>query len=188
MNGRWVEVHEEPRPGRRLLLSPGILVAGAFLFLIAIIVIGVIITREGDAETLDSVTIRQLREDPEAYDGRTVELVGVVEDRYTIPVLDQYGLYEFNDGTSSMFVLSDKGVPPGGDQQVRLTADFNGAAELDDQIKRLVEDQFGAAAGFIVDQLLPGIPLNVVYLTHERYELIESPNQSLPDTTSWPSR
>jgi hypothetical protein len=173
MSGRWVDVRDEPGTGRPFWKSPGILVAGAFLLLVFFIIAGIIITRDGGAETLDDVTIRQLRGDPDGYDGRTVELIGVVGDRYTIPVLDQYGLYEFNDGSGSMFVLSDKGVPPGGDQPVRLTAVFNGATELDDQIRRLIEDQLGAAAGFVADQFLPSVPLNVLYLTHQRYELIE---------------
>jgi hypothetical protein len=69
-----------------------------------------------------------------------------------------------------MFVLSDKGAPPDDGEPVRVTAIFNGAVELDDQIRSLVEDQLGAAAGFIADQLLPGIPLNVAFLTHQRFE------------------
>jgi hypothetical protein len=173
MSGRWVEVRDEPGTAMPFWRSPGFVVAGAFLFLVLLIVAGILITRDGGAETLDSVSIQELRGDPDAFDGRTVELIGVVEERYTIPVLDQYGLYEFNDGSGSMYVLSDSGVPPGDDQPVRLTAVFNGAAHLDDHIRRLVEDQFGSAAGFVVDQVLPGLPLNVVYLTHERYEPID---------------
>lgn len=170
--GRWVEVRDE-RQGLRppSWLSPGIVVAAAFLLLIVVIIIGIVITRSGGERVRDDLTIAQLRADPEGYDGVTIELTGVVTRRYTIPFLDQYGLYEFDDGTGSLFVLSDKGVPPDDGEQVRLTAVFNGAVELDDQIRNLVEDQFGSAAGFVVDRVLPGIPLNVAYLTHQRFDL-----------------
>lgn len=173
MSGRWIDVSE--RRGRRLppWLSPGLIVAVAFGLLILIVVVGVLISqRDGEVIHTD-LTIAQLRGDPEGYDGVQVELVGTVSNRYTLPLLDQYGLYEIDDGTGSMFVLSDKGAPPDDDEQVRVTAVFNGAVRLDDQIRRLVEDQFGAAAGFIAEQVLPGIPLNVLYLTHERFEPVE---------------
>lgn len=169
--GRWVEVSEERGLGRPNWLSPGFLVAAAFLALIVLIIIGIVVSRSGSERVRTDLTIAELRSDPDGYDGLTVELTGVVTRRYTIPLLDQYGLYEFDDGTASMFVLSDKGVPPEDNQQVRLTAVFNGAVELDDQIRNLVEDRFGSVAGFAVDRLLPGIPLNVAYLTHQRYDL-----------------
>jgi hypothetical protein len=172
MSGRWVEVDEAggfKRPG---WLSPGLIVGLSFALLICVVIVGVLISRRGGEQVHDDLTIAQLRGDPEAYDGVQVDLVGTISNRYTIPVLDQYGIYELDDGTGSMYVLSDKGAPPDDGNPVRVTAVFNGAVELDDQIRRLVEDQLGAAAGFIADQLLPGIPLNVVYLTHERFETV----------------
>ncbi len=154
-------------------LTPGLLVAGIFLVLIIFVAVAVLITRDGDGKTLDNVTIAELRADPSGYDGNTVELVGTVSRRYTIPVLDQYGLYEFDDGTGTLFVLSDKGVPPDDGQPVRLTAIYNGAARLDEQIKALIEDQLGSAVGLIAEQFLPSIPLNVAFLTHQRFEPLE---------------
>ena len=169
MSERWQEVSTNGfnRPG---WLTPGLIVALSFVLLACVVTIGVLISRRGGVPVHGDLTIAQLRGDPEGYDGVQVELVGMISNRYTIPILDQYGIYELDDGTGSMFVLSDKGAPPDDGVPVRVTAVFNGAVELDDQIRQLVEDQLGAAAGFIADQLLPGIPLNVVYLTHERFE------------------
>ncbi|MEZ4522397.1 MAG: hypothetical protein R3A46_12250 [Thermomicrobiales bacterium] len=73
-----------------------------------------------------------------------------------------------------MFVLTDKGAPPDNQGEVRITAVFNGAVELDDQIRALVEDQLGSAAGLVADQLLPGIPLNVAFLTHKSWETVDA--------------
>lgn len=169
MSGRWVEEGSGgfSRPG---WLRPGLFVGIAFGLLIIIVIVGVLISRRGGDQIHNDLTIAQLRGDPERYDGAEVELVGTISNRYTIPILDQYGLYELDDGTGSMFVLSDKGAPPDNGEPVRVTAIFNGAVELDDQIRNLIEDQLGAAAGFVADQLLPGIPLNVVFLTHQRFE------------------
>ena len=170
MSGRWVEVSGTEKPRRLGWVSPGLIVGLAFGLLIIVVVVGVLISRSGGEKVHDDITIAQLRGDPEGYDGVQVDLVGTISNRFTIPVLDQYGIYEIDDGTGSMFVLSDKGAPPDDEGPVKVTAVFNGAVELDDQIRNLIEDQLGSAAGFVADQLLPGIPLNVVYLTHQRFE------------------
>ena len=170
MSGRWVEETSNLGPKRPSWLSPGLIVGLAFGLLIIVVVAGILISRSGGEQVHDDITIAQLRGDPEGYDGVQVDLIGTISNRYTIPLLDQYGIYELDDGTGSMFVLSDKGAPPDDEGPVKVTAIFNGAVELDDQIRNLIEDQLGSAAGFVADQLLPGIPLNVAYLTHQRFE------------------
>lgn len=210
MSSRWVEVSDSGGFRRPSWLSPGLVVAVAFALLVIVVAIGILISRRDGEVIHDDLTIAQLRGDPKGYDGVQVELTGTISNRHTIPLLDQYALYELDDGTGSMFVLSDKGAPPDDGNPVRVTAVFNGAVELDDQIKALVEDQFGAAAGFVADQLLPGIPLNVAFLTHQSFapvteqgEPVENryqeplpprfltphlPGQSQLETIAWPSR
>lgn len=170
MSGRWVDASNSNDSARPRWLSPGLIVGAAFALLVLVVVIGVLLSRGNGEQVHNDLTIAQLRGNPEAYNGVEVELVGTISNRYTIPILDQYGLYEIDDGTGSMFVLSDKGAPPDTGEPVRITATFNGAVELDDQIRNLIEDQLGSAAAFVADQLLPGIPLNVLYLTHQSYE------------------
>lgn len=170
MSGRWVEVSDSGGPKRPSWLTPGLIVGLAFALLLIVVIIGILISRSDGEQVHDDITIAQLRGDPEGFDGVEVELVGTTSNRYTIPVLDQYGIYELDDGTGSMFVLSDKGVPPDNGELVQVTAIFNGAVELDDQIRNLIEDQLGSAAGFIAEQFLPGIPLNVLFLTHQSFE------------------
>ncbi|MFW6074266.1 MAG: hypothetical protein ACOC9Y_01640 [Chloroflexota bacterium] len=167
MSGRWVEEHKE---GRRVSLPvpAGLLVIGAFFTLLILIVIGLVISRGGDDGPL-AITIEDLRADPGQYDRRAVRLSGQVTDTYALPLLDQYGLYQFDDGTGSIYVLTDKGIPPG-ETPVQIEGTFNSAITLDQQLRRLVEEQLGTAAGWVIDQLVPGIPLNVVYLNHERYD------------------
>lgn len=172
MSGRWVDVTETRERRLPPWLTPGLIVAAAFGLLIIVVIIGIFVSQRGGEQVQDDLSIAQLRADPEGHNGAQVELVGTISNRYTIPFLDQYGLYELDDGSGSMFVLSDKGAPPDDGNPVRVTAIFNGAVELDDQIRQLVEDQFGSAAGFVVDQILPGIPLNVAFLTHQRYESV----------------
>ena len=181
MSGRWVDVTETPESRLPRWLSPGLIVGGAFVLLAAIVVLGVLYSQRDGEQVHDDLTIAVLRSDPEGYDGAKVELVGTISNRYTIPILDQYGLYELDDGTGEMFVLSDKGAPPDDGNPVRITAVFNGAVELDDQIKNLVEDQLGSAAAFVADQLLPGIPLNVAFLTHQSFEPVTG-DPTAPET------
>ncbi len=170
MSGRWVETPDSEGFQRPSWLTPGLIVGVAFGLLILVVVIGVLVSRRDSEEVRGDLTIATLRSDPAGYDGVEVELVGTISNRYTIPILDQYALYELDDGTGSMFVLSDKGAPPDTGEPVRVTAIFNGAVELDDQIRNLIEDQLGSAAAFVADQFLPGIPLNVAFLTHQRFE------------------
>lgn len=180
MSQHWVEVKEQDGSHGLLPVSPGLLVLGAFGVLLALVVVGVAITNRGD-DVLRDVTIAELRADQDRYDGRMVELQGEVVRAYSLPVLDQYGLYEFDDGSDSIFVLTDRGAPPEDMQGIRLTGRYNSAIKLDQQIRRLVEEEFGSAAGFVVERLLPGIPLNVVYVRHDRYQLPEgSGTQIIP--------
>jgi hypothetical protein len=170
MSGRWIEVSGSDGPKRPAWLTPGLIVGAAFALLVIVVIIGVLISRGNGEQTQEDITIAQLRSDPEGFDGARVELVGTTSNSFSLPVLDQYGIYEIDDGTGSMFVLSDKGIPPDNGEQVRVTAIFNGSVKLDDQIRTLIEDQLGSAAGIIADQFLPGIPLNVSFLTHQSFE------------------
>lgn len=172
VSGRWVEVEEERRRG--FWFSPGLLAILAVGLLVAVIIAGVVVSRQDNDSVLYDVTIADLRADPDGYDQRMLELTGTVEDVYTIPILDQYGIYDFRDETGSMLVLTRRGVPPEGGEQVRLTATFNSAVTLDEQIKRLVEEELGSIAGALADRLLPGLPLNVIYLNHEKYEAADA--------------
>lgn len=180
MSRRWVEVSKGKSSRGLLPFPPGLLVLGAFGVLIVLVIIGVLVTSRGEG-VLRDVTIAELRADPDTYDDRMVELEGRVERSWGLPLLDQYGLYEFDDGSDSIFVLTDRGVPPENLDGLRLTGRYNGAVRLDEQIRRLVEDEFGSTAGFVVERLLPGIPLNVVFLQHDHYELPEgSGTQIIP--------
>lgn len=180
MSQQWVEVKEQDGSRGLLPVSPGLLVIGAFGVLLVMVVIGITVTTRGD-DVVRDITIAELRADPDAFDGRMVELQGRVTNAYSLPVLDQYGLYEFDDGSDSIFVLTDRGVPPEDMDDLRLTGRYNSAVKLDQQIRRLVEEELGSAAGFVVERLLPGIPLNVVYVRHDRYQLPEgSGTQIIP--------
>ena len=177
MSGRWVEVTDE-REVRAFWSTPGILAIVAVGLLVAVIIAGIVISQRDSRGIINDVTIADLRADPDRYDQRMLELTGTVESVRTIPILEQYGIYDFRDETGSMLVLTRRGAPPGDGQQVRLTATFNSAVTLDEQIKRIVEEELGSIVGGIVDQIIPGLPLNVVYLNHERYEVLDGTPQT----------
>jgi hypothetical protein len=153
-----------------LWASPGLVVAILFSLLALMIAIGVVVTNRAD-DPIENVTIADLRANPDRYDSRTVTLTGTAEDVRQLPVLDQYALYTFRDETGSMWALSQKGVPPGDGETVELTAVYHSRITLDEQLRKLIEAQFGSLAGSIVGGVLPGIGINAVFLEHESYSV-----------------
>ena len=154
-----------------LWASPGLIVGVLFSVLVLLIAIGVIVTNRGStaAETL---TIADLRAQPERYDSRTVILSGVAEDVRQLPVLDQYALYTFRDDTGSMWALSQHGAPPRNGEDVRLTGVFHSRITLDEQVQMLVEEQFGSLAGSLAGSVLPDLGINAVFIEHLEYEVL----------------
>jgi hypothetical protein len=172
MNTRWVDASElEPRRSP-FWLSPLFFVIVAFGVLLALLVVGVLIYNRDSGDPLREVSIADLRADPERYDGDKLELSGTAEDVRTIPYLDQYGIYTLRDDSGSLLVLSRHGAPPTG-EPVTVTGTYHGALKLDAYLKSLIDDQLGPLAGTVVEGLLPGIPLNVVFIEHEKYELAD---------------
>jgi len=162
----------DPDDESRSLLIPGLIVLVLGVLLLGAIIVGVIASRDSDGEAISLVTVAELRADPERYDNITVALRGRVDEIRQIPYLDQYAIYTFRDDSGSMLALTRNGVPPEDMRDdVRLDAIYHSRVTLDDELRSIVEDQLGPLAGQVVDLLLPGIPLNVVFLEHERYEL-----------------
>jgi hypothetical protein len=161
----------DPDNEGRSLLRPGLVVLALGLLLLGVIIAGIIISRDPAGESASQVTIAELRSDTDRYDNRMVSLRGRVDNVRQLPYLDQYAIYTFQDDTGSMLVLTRKGVPSEDVRDdVRLDAVYHSRVTLDDELKSIVEDQFGPLAGQVVSMLLPGIPLNVVFLEHQRYD------------------
>ncbi|HMM40883.1 MAG TPA: hypothetical protein PKA95_03195 [Thermomicrobiales bacterium] len=138
---RSAETDRGPLP-----FGPGLVVLLLGLLLAGVIAAGAWLnSREG---TLGEpvVTIAAFRADPSRYDNQVVSIDGQAEDVRELPFLSQYALYTLRDETGSMRVLTQHGVPPAG-APTRL-----------------------GVAGELV-RLIPGIPLNVVFLEQERYEV-----------------
>lgn len=154
-----------------LWASPGLIVGALFSVLVLLIAIGVIVTNRGGTP-LTTITIAELRAQPDRYDNQTVILTGTAEDVRQLPVLDQYALYTFRDETGSMWTLSQRGAPPRDGQQVQLTGVFNSRVTLDQQIQSLIENQFGSLAGSIAGSILPGLAVNAVFIEHLEYEVV----------------
>ena len=171
MNTRWVDADElEPRRAA-FWLSPLFFVIVAFGVLAALLTVGVLVyNRSSSDEPVSAVTISTLRSDPQTFDGDTVVLSGTAEDVRTVPYLDQYGLYTLRDDSGSLLVLSRHGAPPS-DEPLQVTGVFHGAVKLDEYLTDLLEGQLGPLAGSVIESLIPGIPLNVIFLEHEKYEL-----------------
>jgi hypothetical protein len=159
---------------RRFRVRPGIIALVLGLLLIGLIVIGVVVNADSEPG-VTSVTIAELRADPDGWDNRHVILTGSAESVRELPILSQYAIYTFRDETGTMLVLTQKGAPPdSNDAPITLEAVYHSKVTLDDELKQIVSDQFGPLAGAAVGTLLPGIPLNVVYLEHERYDVVSS--------------
>ncbi len=149
--------------------GPGLVVVLLGLLLVATIAAGIWLTSRDGAEAEPVVTIAALRADPARYDNEIVRIDGTVEDIRTLPFLSQYALYTLRDETGSMRVLTQHGVPPAGEAPSRIVATYHASVTLDDELRALVKDRLGGVAGELV-RLLPGVPLNVVFLEQERYE------------------
>lgn len=165
---------QEGRTRSRLRVTPGLVVLLLLLALVSVVTYAVVSQHWGGSSGGDAVTtIATLRANPDGWDGRAVTLRGSVQDVRTIPYLDQYALYTFTDDTGNMRVLSRNGAPPES-AFVELRATFHSRITLDRAIKLLLEDQIGSFAAALVDTLLPGIPLDVVYLEHSSYSHMET--------------
>ncbi|HYI15681.1 MAG TPA: hypothetical protein VEX37_09835 [Thermomicrobiales bacterium] len=164
-------VVEEER--RRFRIAPGAIVLLLGLVLAGLIVVGVLANRSSEPG-VEAVTIADLRADPDGWDNRRVTLVGSVESVRELPLLSQYAIYTFRDETGSMLALTRNGAPPdGNDQRVTIEAVFHSKVRLDDELNDIVADQLGPLVGAAVSALLPGVPLDVVYLGHDSYEVME---------------
>jgi hypothetical protein len=161
---------EDEQPRTRFGVSPGVIVLGIFVVTLVVIMAGVLLNRRADGD-VGLVTIQQLLGDPDRYDNDSVVVEGRVEGKRSIPYLSQYALYTIRDETGSVMVLSQKGAPPDDGELVRLRGVFHSRVTLDDELKRLVEEELGSLVGSIVGALLPDVPLNVVFVEHESYEL-----------------
>lgn len=162
------------QPRTPLWASPGLIVGVLFGLLILLVAIGVIVTNMGGGGELQTVTISDLRAQPAEYDNQTVLLMGTAEDVRQLPILDQYALYTFRDDTGSMWALSQRGAPPRDGETVHLTAVFHSRLTLDEQIRLLVEEQFGSLAGSIAGGILPDLGVSAVFLEHQGYDLVNA--------------
>lgn len=164
---------------RGVRAAPGLVVVVLGLLLLIVIIIGVLGTRSGETPGVPTLTITELRAAADTYDNRTVRVQGVVADVRELPYLSQYAVYTLRDETGSIYVLTERGAPPSEpvDREYVLDATYHSRATLDDELRRVVEGRLGPIAGELVIRLLPGIPINVVFLEHERYELLETSEQ-----------
>lgn len=181
MSGRGGSTVEQvgEREDRGLPLTPGRVVAVLGVLLLVAIAAGIIVNRPDGGPTVETVTIAELRAAPNTYDNQTVLVEGVVDDVRELPYLSQYALYTLRDDTGTIAVLTQHGAPPGDPpgQIFQLEAIYHSRVTLDDELRRIVEDQLGSIAGEIVVRLLPGVPVNVVFLEHQRYEPVMSDEQ-----------
>lgn len=159
---------------RRLSASPGLVVLILGVLLLGVIVAGVLISSNGDNQpTAQVVTIADLRADPDRYDNQSVTLSGDIEGVRELPYLSQYAIYTLRDPTGTILVLTQSGAPPSATSaSYNVTGRYHAKVTLDDELKRLVQEKLGGVAGSLVGALLPGVPLHVVFLEHQRYETI----------------
>lgn len=151
-----------------LWASPGLIVGVLFTVLVLLIAIGVVVTNRGGTP-VGTVTIAELRAQPERYDNQTVILTGTAENVRQLPILDQYALYTFRDETGSMWALSQHGAPPREGETFRLTTVFHSRITLDQHVRTLIEAQFGSLAGSVAGSVLPNLGVNAVFLEHLEY-------------------
>lgn len=176
MNSQYPYTVEDDEDGAsRFPIPPGAIVLILGLLLLGAIVVGVIASRSSDGGGKPrTVTIADLLGNPDGWDNRRVEITGTAEGVRRLPYITQYAVYTFRDPTGTVLVLTQKGVPPTDPvREVRLTGLYHSKVTLDDELKRIVEDQFGSIAGAVVSALLPGVPINVVFIEQEKYALAE---------------
>ena len=160
---RSAETDRGPLP-----FGPGLVVLLLGLLLAGVIAAGAWLNSREDTLGEPVVTIAALRADPSRYDNQVVSIDGQAEDVRELPFLSQYALYTLRDETGSMRVLTQHGVPPAG-APTRLVATYHASVTLDDELRAIVRDRLGVAGELV--RLIPGIPLNVVFLEQERYEV-----------------
>ena len=89
-----------PQEGRRRRrLSPGVALA-------ALAVLGSL------GGCVGTVRIQTLLDDPQQFDGETVRIEGEVTESFGVPVVG--GAYRVSDGTGTLTVVSEDGVPRSG--------------------------------------------------------------------------
>lgn len=67
------------------------------------------------AAACEKVTVSRLTNEPTRYLNKEVGIIGTVSDSYGLSVLGQGGgIYKINDGTGSIWVISQQGVPTKG--------------------------------------------------------------------------
>lgn len=158
---------------RRFRIRPGIVVLLLGVVLAGLIIVGVLANASSEPG-IELVTVADLRADPDGWDNRRVTLSGSIEGVRELPILSQYAIYTFRDETGSILALTRNGAPPDVDgQRVTIEAVFHSKVRLDDELKEIISDQLGPLAGAAVGAFLPGVPLDVVYLGHDSYEVIE---------------
>jgi hypothetical protein len=168
------EADPDSETRRPIWQRPGLYALVALAVLAALVVAGILTNRSDDG-SIQPVTIAELRGHPDRYDKQTVVLRGTVEEVMALPVLEQYALYTFRDETGSMRVLTQRGTPPGDGEQIELTAVYYSSLTLDEQLRQIIDEQFGSLAGGIVDEVLPSLSLNVVFLDHQHYQPLLAP-------------
>ncbi len=80
------------------------------------ILLGLIITTVAFfAAACDSVTVAKLINNPTKYANKEVGIIGTVSNSYGVSILGQGGgIYKVSDGTGSIWVVSQRGVPTEG--------------------------------------------------------------------------
>jgi hypothetical protein len=71
-----------------------------------------------------SVQIGQLKSQPDRYDDKTVSVTGVVTNSYGIPLVP-FQVYQVDDGTGEITVLSRSGRSPSKGARVQVTGKIN---------------------------------------------------------------
>lgn len=74
--------------------------------------------------------IKTLLDDPSQYDGKTVRIMGTVEQGVG---LLGYGTYKVNDGTGTLWVVSKAGGAPRSGAKTGVEGEFRSAFTLGDQ-------------------------------------------------------
>ena len=67
------------------------------------------------AAACDKVTVARLIDNPSKYSGKDVGITGTVSNSFGVSILGRgAGIYKVNDGTGSIWVVTQRGVPTEG--------------------------------------------------------------------------